>query len=125
LPARNVGPLILTGGLYLHVLRIGPGGWKKKAKKLVDTYNIYIFKVLKKVKRPRRIKAYLLGVESGVRGRPPSGPRQLRSPRQLHSRKSRHVRFGKKFPENKAKKERQREKGLPVAGSCASLPGTS
>jgi hypothetical protein len=46
-PHQTVDLLILAGRLYLPILRIGPGGWEKKTKKSVETYNIYIFKVLK------------------------------------------------------------------------------
>jgi hypothetical protein len=46
-PHWIVDLLILAGGLYLPVLGIGPGGWEKKTKKSVETYKIYIFKVLK------------------------------------------------------------------------------
>jgi hypothetical protein len=50
-PHRALDPLILAGGFYLPVLSVGPGGWKKKTKKSVETYKIYIFKVLKKGKK--------------------------------------------------------------------------
>jgi hypothetical protein len=63
-PHRAGDLLNFAGRFHMPILRT------YKNEKSIKTYKIYIFKVFKQGKT----EAYLLGVKSGVQGRPPSSP---------------------------------------------------